>query len=85
MFAEYTGGRQSEPSKCDTVGPSRHRETKKEHPHGCTCKTVNTQLFNTESEKIYGIHNFSSCLTYVSIHSHVVKCCLFTNLINSIE
>lgn len=56
LRTEYTGGRQSEPSKCDSVGPSRHRQTKKENPHGCTWKPMNTQRFNKKRKKKYYIH-----------------------------
>ncbi len=51
LCTEYTGGRQSEPSKCDSMGPSRHKQIKKENPHGCTCKSMNTQWFNEKSKK----------------------------------
>lgn len=46
LCTEHNGGRQSESSKCDSMGPFRHRHTKKENPHGCAYKSVNTEWFN---------------------------------------
>ena len=70
LCTEYTGGRQSESSKCDSMGPSRHRQTKKENPHGCTCKSLNTQWFNKESRK-YTVHTSSRKQARVSSSSPV--------------
>lgn len=42
----HKGGRQRESSKCDSKGPFRDRQTKKENPHGCTCKSVNKERLN---------------------------------------
>lgn len=80
LFVEHT--RQIEPSKCDTMGPSRHRQTKKETSTWMHFQRVQhkDQKYTQPTHGPKRQHAFlSHFLSNMLFHRRILTYCLFTN------
>lgn len=68
LCTEYTGGRQSEPSKCDSMGPSRHRRTKKGKIHMDAHANAWTQVARQQQQQKKRIKNIQYTQGFTSKH-----------------